>query len=252
MDIFQAIILGIVEGVTEFLPISSTGHLILASRFLGLQPSDFLKTFEIAIQIGAIMAVVVLYWRKLFLNIETMKKVALAFIPTGIAGFLFYKTIKSFLGSPDVVIWSLLIGGFLILFFEWLDGEKNDHTERLEDVTYQQAFFVGIAQCFALIPGVSRSASTIFGGMLAGIKRSVIVEFSFLLAVPTMVAASGYDLIKHGASFSAGEINILLVGTLVSFVVALAIIKWLIRFVQKNNFIIFGIYRIVLAIILFY
>jgi undecaprenyl-diphosphatase len=128
MDIFQAIILGVVEGVTEFLPVSSTGHLILAARFLGVASTDFLKTFEIAIQLGAIAAVLVLYWRRLLLNSENMKKILVAFIPTGIAGLFFYKTIRSFLGSPEVVTWSLLIGGILIIFFEWLDGEKADHT----------------------------------------------------------------------------------------------------------------------------
>jgi undecaprenyl-diphosphatase len=252
MDILQAIILGIVEGVTEFLPVSSTGHLILASRFLGVASTDFLKTFEIAIQLGAIAAVLVLYWKKLLLNSENMKKIIVAFIPTGVAGLLFYKTIRSFLGSPEVVTWSLLIGGIVIIFFEWLDGEKNDHTAKLEDISYGQALAVGVSQCLALIPGVSRAASTIFGGMLVGIKRSVIVEFSFLLAVPTMAAATGYDLIKHGASFSGDELKLLSVGMLASFIVALAIIKWLIKFVQKNNFIIFGIYRIALAILLFY
>ncbi|MHB8828732.1 MAG: undecaprenyl-diphosphate phosphatase [Syntrophales bacterium] len=252
MDMAASIILGIVEGFSEFLPISSTGHLILAGKLLGLAESDFVKSFDIAIQLGAILSVVVLYWRDLLVNWETIKKVTVAFLPTGIIGFVLYKIIKNILlGSTAVVLWSLLVGGIILIVFETLHREKDDATKSLSEITYMQSFLIGVFQSLAVIPGVSRSAATIVGGLILGMKRTLIVEFSFLLAVPTMLAATVYDLYKNGAVFSASQFNYLAVGFLTSFIVALASIKLLIRFVQNHTFILFGIYRIALVLVWF-
>ncbi|MCK9363067.1 MAG: undecaprenyl-diphosphate phosphatase [Syntrophales bacterium] len=252
MEITTALILGIVEGFSEFLPISSTGHLILAGKLLGLAESDFVKSFDIAIQLGAILSVVVLYWRELLVNWETIKKVAVAFLPTGVIGFVLYKIIKNILlGSTAVVLWSLLIGGIILIVFEMLHREKDDATKSLSEITYMQSFLIGVFQSLAVIPGVSRSAATIVGGLILGMKRTIIVEFSFLLAVPTMLAATVYDLYKNGAIFSVLQLNYLAVGFLTSFIVALASIKFLIRFVQNHTFILFGIYRIALVLVWF-
>ena len=252
MDMAASIILGIVEGFSEFLPISSTGHLILAGKLLGLAESDFVKSFDIAIQLGAILSVVVLYWRELLVNWETIKKVTVAFLPTGIIGFVLYKIIKNILlGSTAVVLWSLLVGGIILIVFETLHREKDDATKSLSEITYMQSFLIGVFQSLAVIPGVSRSAATIVGGLILGMKRTLIVEFSFLLAVPTMLAATVYDLYKNGAVFSASQFNYLAVGFLTSFIVALASIKFLIRFVQNHTFILFGLYRIALVLVWF-
>ncbi len=250
MDLLTAAILGIVEGVSEFLPISSTGHLILASHFLGLKHTDFLKSFEIAIQVGAILSVVVLYWRDLFVNKAIIARLVVAFLPTGIIGLTLYKAIKSYLlGSPSVVLWSLAIGGILLIIFEYLHREKEDAVTRPEDISYKQAFIIGLFQSIAMIPGVSRSASTIVGGLILGLNRKTIVEFSFLLAVPTMVAATGYDLLKSGSQFSLDQLQFLAVGFVMSFIVALLSIKFLLKFIQTHTFIPFGIYRIVLVLL---
>ncbi|MDA8125769.1 MAG: undecaprenyl-diphosphate phosphatase [Deltaproteobacteria bacterium] len=250
MDLSTAAILGIVEGVSEFLPISSTGHLILASHLLGLPPTDFLKSFEIAIQVGAILSVLVLYWRELLVNPAVMKRVALAFVPTGLIGLTLYKIIKSYLlGSPSVVLWALAAGGLFLILFEYRHREKDDAVARPEDISYRQALIIGLFQAIAVIPGISRSASTIVGGLVLGLKRKTIVEFSFLLAVPTMAAATGYDLLKNAAQFSLDQVQFLAVGFVMSFVVALLSIKFLLRFIQTHTFIPFGIYRIVLVVL---
>lgn len=250
MNFAQALVLGIVEGVTEFLPISSTGHLILTSRLLGIADSDFTKSFEIAIQLGAILAVVALYWEKIFLNKEISKRVAVAFIPTAILGFLFYQIIKKFLlSNSSLVLWSLFLGGVALIIFELWHKKKN-HTpnDELQKISYKKSFAVGVAQSVAMIPGVSRSAATIVGGLLMGIRRETIVEFSFLLAVPTMAAATFFDLIKSAGSFSLNQFHLLAAGFIVSFIVALISIKWLLYFIKKHTFISFGIYRIVVAL----
>jgi undecaprenyl-diphosphatase len=252
-DYLHAAVLGVVEGLTEFLPISSTGHLILTSKLLGLAPDDFLKSFEIAIQLGAILAVVVLYWRRLFVEWGTMKKIAVAFIPTGIIGFFLYKLVKSvFLGSETVVLWSLFIGGIALIVFEWWHREKEDAAQDLSALSYKQSFFIGLVQSVSVIPGVSRAAATIVGGLIAGVSRRTIVEFSFLLAVPTMVAATGYDLWKSAGAFSSGDFGVLAVGFVVSFIVAMGAIRFFIGYVQKHTFIAFGIYRIALALIFWF
>lgn len=250
---FHAIILGLIEGVTEFLPISSTGHMILASSALHITTSDFLKSFEIFIQLGAILAVFLIYWKKLLLNTKIFKRVAVAFIPTAVIGLIFYKLVKQYLlGSTTVVVWSLAIGGALLIIFELLHKEKavipSNGTLELEMITYKQALLIGVFQSVAIIPGVSRAAATIVGGLLLGISRRTIVEFSFMLAIPTMAAATLLDLIKSGHSFTSHEKGLLGLGFVVAFLSALVAIKFLLRFIKNHTFIPFGVYRIVIAI----
>ena len=248
MNTFHAFIFGIVEGLTEFLPISSTGHLILTEKLMGLVHNDFIGSFEIAIQLGAILAVVCLYWKKLVLDWEIMKRIAVAFIPTAILGLAFYKIIKKvLLGSENVVLWSLLVGGIIIIVFEMLHKERDSDIEEIKDLSFRKSFMIGVFQSFAMIPGVSRSAATIIGGLSLGLKRRTIVEFSFLLAVPTMAAATALDLIKSATSFTVTQLDLLAVGFVVSFFVAMVAIKFLLHFVKNHNFIVFGIYRIMIA-----
>ena len=250
MNFLDAILLGIVEGITEFLPISSTGHLILAAKLAGLSQTEFLKSFEIAIQLGAILSVVVLYWRLLFVDFAVMKRIAAAFLPTAFLGFIFYKALKKFLLSSDqIVLVSLFVGGILLILFELFHREKEDSIQDLRHLPYWKAVLIGVFQAIAIVPGVSRSAATILGGLLLGIKRKPIVEFSFLLAVPTMAAATALDLIKSSSSFLNGEFMVLGVGFLTSFVVAILSIKFLLHFIKNHNFIPFGIYRILIAIL---
>jgi undecaprenyl-diphosphatase len=248
MSLIHTIIFGIVEGVTEFLPISSTGHLMLTAIILKLNQSDFLKTFEIFIQLGAIMAVVAIYWRKLITNIFLIKKVFIAFLPTAIIGLIFYKIIKIYLmGSNSVVLWALLLGGIFLVLFELFHKNKETSGIEIENISYKQAFIIGLFQSIAMIPGVSRSAATIVGGLALGLKRKTIVEFSFLLAVPTMAAATGLDLIKSANNLNLNDVSLLAVGFAVSFAVAVASIKFLLSFIKNHTFIWFGIYRIVLV-----
>ena len=255
MTFLQAIILGIVEGVTEFLPISSTGHMILAGRLLGMEPTDFLKSFEIIIQLGAILAVVYLYWKRLTADWQAWKRIIIAFIPTGILGLAFYKIIKTYLlGNSWVVVWSLFLGGAALIAFELWHGKrvKNREVGDINAISYKKSAAIGLAQSVSMVPGISRSAATIVGGLFLGIKRETIVEFSFLLAVPTMAAATGLDLLKSAGEFSASQIPYLLVGFIVSFFVAMASIKFLIRYIKNHTFISFGIYRIIIAVLFWF
>jgi len=245
----QAIILGIVEGLSEFLPISSTGHLVLTSHALGIEDTEFVKTFEIVIQLGAILSVVALYWRSLLVNWSIMKRIIVAFIPTAILGLFFYKIIKEhLLGNPTIVVWALALGGLFLIIFELLHKEKADAAKKVEELSYRQAALIGLSQTFAFVPGVSRSASTIVGGLMMNISRTTVVEMSFLLAVPTMAAATGLDLIKSGLSFSSDQALVLALGFVTSFIVALASIKFLLKFIKHHTFIGFGIYRVVIAL----
>lgn len=264
MTIIDAIILGIVEGLTEFLPISSTGHLTLTGHLLDLGNIPFFKSFEIIIQLGAICAVIVIYYKDL-LVINNLKKLIVAFIPTGLIGFLFYKNVKKFLlGDPNVVIYSLIIGGIIIILFEiWQkkkqsnttqellidSGKSQPFTDSIDNISYKQSVIIGLFQSIAIIPGVSRSAASIIGGMSLGLNRNQIVKFSFLLAVPTILVASLYDTAKNLSVFSSDNFYILIIGFLVSFIVAIYAIKFLIRFVSKHSFIIFGVYRIIIALL---
>ena len=250
MTFFDSILLGIVEGATEFLPISSTGHLILAGSVLGLEQTVFLKSFEIAIQLGAIGAVVALFWRA-FLDIELLKRLAAAFIPTGVLGFLLYPLVKEYLiGNVSVVLWALALGGAaLILFERWHNESQEETGQSVRDITYQQSVFIGLFQAISIIPGVSRAGATIVGGLLLGLRRVAIVEFSFLLAVPTLLAATGYDMYKNASDFVTGQFLLLATGFITSFVVAVFAIRWLLRFVQTHSFTPFGVYRIILALV---
>lgn len=242
MTFLDSIILGIVEGLTEFLPISSTAHLVLASEFLRVPESGFLSSFIIAIQLGAIASVVLLFWRTLIFDLETMKRVALAFLPTALIGFLLYKLLKEVLiENLWLIAATLFFGGIILILFE------RFHREGTGEMTYRSAFLIGCAQALAIVPGVSRAGATILGGLALGIPRVKIVEFSFLLAIPTMLAATSYDLLKSGGSFAMGEWELLAVGFVTSFVAAYACVKWLIRYVQTHSFAAFGWYRIVLG-----
>ncbi|QQG37672.1 MAG: undecaprenyl-diphosphate phosphatase [Candidatus Kaiserbacteria bacterium] len=248
MTIFDSIVLGVVEGITEFLPISSTGHLILASELLRIPDSEYLKTFEIAIQLGAIGSVVALYWKSFF-DVEILKRLAIGFIPTGVIGLAFYGIVKTYLlESTALVLWMLLLGGVALIVFELLHREPGDAPGSAHDISYLQAALIGLFQSIAIVPGVSRSAATIVGGLLLGIRRVAIVEFSFLLAVPTMLAATGLDLVKNASLFTPDQFLTLAIGFATAFLVALLAITWLLAFVRTRSFISFGVYRIVIAL----
>lgn len=250
MDLLSAIILAVVEGLTEFLPVSSTGHLILTATLLRIAQTPFVKSFELALEFGSILAVVVLYWR-LFLDLEVLKRLIVAFTPTGVVGLLIYRFFKDvLLGDQQVVLWALLLGGIFIVLFEWRYKERSEITD-IAKIPYVHCFLIGVFQSISVVPGVSRSAPTIMGGLALGMKRETIVLFSFLLAVPTMAAASGFDLLMSYNEFSLSQIDILVVGFVTSFLVALPAIKFFLGYVKKNNFIPFGIYRILLVVLFF-
>lgn len=253
MTLIDSITLGIIEGITEFLPISSTGHLMLSSYLLGLEPTEFQKTFEISIQLGAILSVVVLYFKTFLIEPKIMYKVLAAFVPTAIIGFLLHDLVKDILLESEItVLWSLAIGGAIIIGFELWHTEKPHAASSIKHMTYMQAFVIGLFQSIALIPGVSRAAATIIGGLSSNVSRRTIVDFSFLLAVPTMLAATGLDLLKTGYQFTSTEWQLLGAGFVTSFLVAIIAIKWLLRFIQTHTFIPFGIYRILLALIFWF
>lgn len=249
MTLFQAIILGIIEGLTEFLPVSSTGHMILASAIMKIQDAEFAKTFEIVIQLGAIMAVALLYIKRFFVSFDIYLKLAAAFIPTGIIGVLAYKTIKAYLFNPFVVSITLIVGGvILILLDKWTENKKSSY-EKVEDISYVGAVKIGLFQCLSMIPGVSRAAATIFGGIFSGFDRKLATEFSFLLAIPTMFAATGKDLLESRDMIHMENAKLLIVGGAVAFVFAILAVKGFIAFVQKYGFKHFGYYRIAIGIL---
>ncbi|MEO6527452.1 MAG: undecaprenyl-diphosphate phosphatase [Gemmatimonadaceae bacterium] len=249
LDAFNAVVLGVVEGVTEFLPVSSTAHLILASRALRLGETEFLKSFEIIIQLGAILSVVVLYWRK-FLDVEVLKKLVVAVIPTGVIGLTVYKAIKGYLmGSFTVILLALILGGIALIVFERVQ-KSVDRDVDFSEITYKKAFLIGLFQAIAVIPGVSRSAATIVGGSLIGVSKRTVVEFSFMLAVPTMLAATGLELVKNRSALE-GNLAILAIGFVVSFLTAIIAIKSFLRYLKNRDFSLFGWYRIALAIVFF-
>lgn len=248
----QAIIIAIVEGITEFLPISSTGHMIITSSLMGISNDPFTKTFEIAVQLGAILAVVVLYWKKFFdfSRWQFYLKLIVAVIPALALGFIFSDNIDALLESPLTVAISLLAGGVFLLF---IDRVFNQHTiDREEDISYRRGFIIGIWQCLAMIPGVSRSAASIIGGMQQKLTRKLAAEFSFFLAVPTMVAATGYKLLKEYKNIHAEQVQLLVIGNVVAFIVAILAIKFFIGFLQKHGFRLFGIYRIIAGLVLLF
>lgn len=253
MTLINAVILGIVEGLSEFLPISSTGHLILAAKLLNITSTEFVKTFEIFIQSGAILAVIVYYRKDILTKFEMLKKVFVAFLPTAVIGLILYKFIKTYLlGNTTVTLWSLFIGGIALILIElyFRKSKIEDRKTGISSLSYRNAALIGVVQSISVIPGVSRSAASIIGGMMFGLNRKTAVEFSFLLAIPTLIAATGLDLVKTNFSFTTNEWSLLTVGFLASFAVALLSIKWFISYVQKYSFIPFGIYRIIIAIFL--
>ena len=252
MDYLQAIILAIIEGITEFLPVSSTGHMIIASSFFGIAKEDFTKLFTIVIQLGTILSVVVLYFKRFFQSLDFYFKLLVAFIPAVVFGLLFSKKIDALLENPVTVAVSLLLGGIILLKVDdWFahDSETTAHQE----ISYLTAFKIGLFQCLAMIPGVSRSGASIVGGMSQKLSRTTAAEFSFFLAVPTMLGATlkkCYDYYKDGLVLTDQQINLLIIGNVVGFIVALFAIKTFIGYLTKNGFKVFGYYRIIVGIAL--
>ena len=252
MTIIQSFILGIVEGITEFLPISSTAHLIITSTLLGIKQTISSVAFEVIIQLGATLAIVAIYLNKInFKEIELWKKVIFAFFPLAIIGFLLRHEIKE-LFNLYIVAWMFIIGGIVFFIVEKFYSEEKVKINSVENVNYKQALIIGIFQVFSLIPGTSRSGSTIVGGMLCGLSRKTAADFSFLLAIPTMFAASGYEFLKNIHSFRNENLLILTIGFVVSFISCYITVKWFLSFVKKYTLIPFGIYRIIVGILLFY
>jgi undecaprenyl-diphosphatase len=246
MSIWEAIVLAIVEGLTEFLPVSSTGHMIIASSVMGIAQKDFTKLFTVNIQFGAILAVVVFYWKQFFRSFNFYYQLMAAFIPGAIIGFALNDFIDSLLENVTVVAIMLIIGGIILVKVDdWLANKESE-----QDLSYVSAIKIGFFQCIAMIPGVSRSAATIIGGMLQGLSRQKAAEFSFFLAVPTMFAATAYKLLKSYKLIQSADIQPLLIGNLVAFIVAMAAIKYFVAFLTKYGFKLFGYYRIALGVLI--
>ena len=251
MDVFQAIIIAIVEGITEFLPVSSPGHMIIAQSLLGVESTEFVKAFTVNIQFGAILSVIVLYWKRFFQTMDFYWKLLVAFLPAGVIGFLASDYIDAMLESVFVVALMLVVGGFLMLYVDkWFNKPQDD-----QEMTWKRAVKIGFFQCIAMIPGVSRSMATIVGGMTTKLSRKNAAEFSFFLAVPTMAAASGYKLLKlitepSGLDLKKNNLPTLLIGNLVAFIVAMIAIKFFIDYLTKYGFKAFGYYRIVVGLII--
>lgn len=251
MTVFEAIVIAVVEGITEFLPISSTGHMIITEALLGMNIDEFTKAFTVNIQFGAILSVVVLYWKRFLQSWTFYQKLFVAFLPAAVIGFLAGDLIDSLLENVMVVAVTMLLGGILLLFVDkWFNKENPD-----QEISYSTALKIGFWQCIAMIPGVSRSAATIIGGMQQKLSRTNAAEFSFFLAVPTMAAASGYKLLKivldpNGISMLKENLTTLLIGNIVAFIVAMIAIKTFITFLQKHGFKVFGWYRIVVGLVL--
>ena len=249
MSTIQAIIIAIVEGLTEFLPVSSTGHMILASTLMGIHEDAFVKTFEIAIQLGAILAIIMLYAKRFLQGLTIYYKLFVAFLPTAVIGFLAYDFIKMYLFNPIVVATSLIIGGIILILLDKKVVARESKTDVLENIDYKHAFFIGLIQCFSMIPGVSRAAATIIGGVFNGLDKKQATEFSFLLAVPTMFAATGYDLLKTPLTFTQTEIGLLAIGLVVAFITAWMAVKVFLKLVEKYGFKHFGYYRIIIGVV---
>jgi len=249
MNILHAIILGIIEGLTEFLPISSTAHLIVANRLLGIPLTDFVKSFDIIIQLGAILAVVILYIRRLLFDRPTLYRIIVAFIPTALIGFFLYPIIKNnLLENIRLIAYALVIGGVIMIIFE--QTRKSEKIEK--HISYYRALLIGVFQSLAIIPGVSRSGATIIGGQSLGISRKAIVEFSFLLAIPTMLAATGLDVIKNDFNFTSSEWSLLAVGFVTAFITALLAVQFFLRYIEKHSFSAFGWYRIIIGLLILF
>ncbi len=249
MDYFQAVVLAIVEGLTEFLPVSSTGHLIIVSSFFGIAQESFTKLFTIVIQLGTILSVLVLYWKRFFQSIDFYLKLFVAFLPAVVLGLLFSDLIDELLESPLVVAISLIIGGFILLKVdEWFKSSSE------EKISYLTALKIGFFQTLAMVPGVSRSGASIVGGMTQGLLRTTAAEFSFFLAVPTMLGATlkkTYDYYQDGFVLSSEQINLLIIGNVIGFLVAILAIKSFIGYLSEHGFKVFGYYRIIFGIFIF-
>jgi undecaprenyl-diphosphatase len=246
----DAILTAIVEGLTEFLPVSSTGHMILLSYLLGNHDSEFTKTFEIFIQLGAILAIVFLYAKRFLLKPEIYLKLFVAFLPSGVFGFLLYKIIKTYLFNHWVVAVSLILGGIvLILLDKRLHLGEPDLEELTSHLSFKKALYIGFFQCLSMIPGVSRAAATIIGGMANGLSKKSAAEFSFLLAIPTMAAASGYDLLKFEGTITGEQWQLLAIGFVVAFVTAIFAVKWFVKLLEHHGFASFGWYRIGIGVL---
>lgn len=251
MNYLQAIILAIIEGLTEFLPVSSTGHMIIGTALMNMEPTPFVKLFTIVIQLGTILSVLVLYFKRFFKSLNFYYKLVVAAIPASILGLLLNDFIDSLLESPLMVALMLVVGGVILLFVDkWFNKPAIDNSD---EISYKQSFIIGLYQCLALIPGTSRSASTIVGGMTQNLTRKAAAEFSFFLAIPMMLGASVvklYKFMKEGHTFSGEEINMLIIGNVVGFIVAIIAIKTFINILTKHGFKAFGWYRIVVGLII--
>lgn len=250
MSFLHAIILGIIEGVTEFLPISSTGHMVIASSMMGIEDSAFTKAFEVIIQFGAILSVLVLYWKRFLPEWGFYKKLLVAFLPTAVIGFVVKDVVDQLLGSVQIVAWALIVGGVILIWSDRVFAHLTALGRKTSDLTYIDSLKLGLFQAIAMIPGVSRSAATIMGGLTLGMNKKEAAEFSFFLAVPTMAAASGYKLLKIYKTIDPSQISLLLVGCLVAFIVAMLAIKFFIGIVARYGFKGFGYYRIALGIVI--
>lgn len=249
MTFLHAIALGIIEGITEFLPISSTAHLMIANRLFHLPLTNFITTFDIVIQLGAILAVVVLYLRRLLVNGSTFTKILIAFLPTAVVGLVLYPLVKhNLLGNLRVAAYALLLGGIIMIMFEYL----RTTPKKEKSISYLRAFWIGLFQSLAIIPGVSRAGATIIGGQALGVERKTIVEFSFLLAIPTMAAASGLDILKSNLTFTSTQWLLLLVGFVCAFLTALLAVRFFLRYIEKHSFTAFGWYRIIIGLLILF
>lgn len=248
MTLFQTIIIAIIEGLTEFLPVSSTGHMILASAAMNIHNDEFVKTFEVVIQLGAILAIVMLYAKRFLQGLTIYYKLTTAFIPTAIIGVLAYDTIKEVLFNPLIVSISLVLGGIVLILIDKKVVSRESETQNLEDISYKNSFFIGLMQCLSMIPGTSRAAATIIGGVFNGLDKKQATEFSFLLAVPTMFAATGYDLLKTDIQFNSNELTLLIVGSIVAFITAWIAVKIFLKIVSNYGFKHFGYYRIAIGL----
>jgi undecaprenyl-diphosphatase len=248
MTIIDAILLGTLEGLTEFLPISSTGHLIMASHLLGLEQTNAHKTFEVAIQLGSILAVLFLFAKRLLVDKMLWVKIIIAFLPTAIFGFLFYKTIKALFGIETVAI-MLIVGGFIFLIVEYFRRNHDDSKDKtIDDLSIKEALTIGLFQSLSMVPGTSRSGATMIGGLFAGLSRKSAAEFSFLLAIPTMFVATFYDLYKNRSEMIIDDYSLLAIGFITAFVVAFFTVRAVMNFLTTHTFVAFGIYRIVIGL----
>ena len=249
MDLLQALILSLIEGITEFLPISSTGHLVLASQILNIPQTEFVKSFEIIIQLGAILAVVFLYFRAL-LNTKIWPQIFIAFLPSALVGFLLYGFIKdALIGNSLITVIALLLGGIAFILIEYSNKDRKQTINSFEQISYKNAFLIGVFQSISVIPGVSRAGATIIGALLIGVNRKTAAEFSFILAIPTMLGATSLDIFETKLNFSSNELFLLTLGFTASFIFALLSVKLLLKYLTNHNFMAFGIYRIAIALI---